>query len=163
MLAVQPQSDEQELLLVITDATVEDDLRALLVLDQRVPDPGAIAVSANHGLVTLRGTVGRFSARRAVVKDARSVQGVDEVDDQLQVRLLDEDRRDDAEIRGAALQALIWDADVPSEMVDVKVEDGWVTLKGDADYQFQSDAAFDDVARLYGVTGVTNEITVTTP
>jgi osmotically-inducible protein OsmY len=42
----------------------------------------------------------------------------------------------------------------------VKVQDGWITLKGDVSYQFQSDAAYDDVAVLYGVYGVTNEIKV---
>ena len=30
-------------------------------------------------------------------------------------------------------------------------------------YQFESDAAYDDVADLYGVVGVTNEIRVVTP
>jgi osmotically-inducible protein OsmY len=57
----------------------------------------------------------------------------------------------------------MWDAEVPAELIDVKVEDGWVTLKGDASFQFESDAAFDDVASLYGVTGITNKIRVTTP
>jgi osmotically-inducible protein OsmY len=148
---------------VISNATIEDDLRELLVLDQRIADPGAIAVSAHDGRATLRGTVGSFAARRAAVKDARSVDGVDEVDDQLQVRLLDEDRREDAEIRGAVLQNLIWDAEVPAEWIDVKVDEGWVTLKGDVNYQFQSDAAYEDVARLQGVIGLTNEIRVQTP
>ncbi len=146
-----------------TNATIEDDVRAVLLFDQRVPDPGAIAVSADDGLVTLRGTVGSFGVRRAAVKDTRGVEGVEEVADELQVRLLDEDRREDAEIRGAALQGLMWDAEVPAELIDVKVEDGWVTLKGDAFFQFQSDAAYDDVARLYGIVGITNEIRVTTP
>ena len=57
--------------------------------------------------------------------------------------------------RGHALQRLIWDSEVPGDYLDVHVEDGWVTLKGDVDFQFQSDAAFDDVAHLHGVTGVT--------
>jgi osmotically-inducible protein OsmY len=148
---------------VNSDVAIEDDLRELLLVDQRISDPGAIAVSANHGLVTLRGTVGTFAARRAAVKDARSVEGVDEVDDQLQVRLLDEDRRADADIRGVVLQTLEWDSRVPAELIDVKVADGWITLKGDANYQFQSDAAFDDVTRLGGVIGITNEIRVPTP
>lgn len=58
---------------------------------------------------------------------------------------------------------LIWDAEVPSDSIDVKVQDGWVTLKRDVSFQFQTDAAHDDVSRLYGVTGVTNEIKVTNP
>ena len=46
--------------------------------------------------------------------------------------------------------------------IDVKVTDGWVTLKGEVRHQFESDAAFDDVARLEGVGGITNEIRVVT-
>jgi osmotically-inducible protein OsmY len=91
------------------------------------------------------------------------IPDVRDVYDELQVRLLNDNRREDAEIRGAALQRLMWDADLPSGSLDVKVTDGWVTIEGDVDFQFQSDEAFDDVATLFGVVGVTNEIRVTTP
>jgi osmotically-inducible protein OsmY len=148
---------------VITNASIEDDLRSTFVFDQRISDPVEIAVSADGGTVTLRGTVGSFGERRAAVKDARNAEGVYDVIDEIQVRLLDEYRREDSEIRGAALQVLMWDIEVPAELTDVKVEDGWVTLKGDVSFQFQSDAAFDDVASLYGVVGITNDIRVTTP
>ena len=93
-------------------------------------------------------------------EDAKKIEGVYEVDDQLKVNLIGADRREDDEIRGVALQALIWDTEVPSDSVDVKVKDGWITLEGDVSYQFESDAAYDDVASLYGVYGVTNEIKV---
>jgi osmotically-inducible protein OsmY len=136
---------------------------ARLNLDPRIPDSTEIAVSADGGIVSLRGTVESFGQRRAAAGDARKIDGVYEVDDQLKVSLLGSDRRQDDEIRGAALQILIWDAEVPSDLVEVKVQDGWVTLKGDVSYQFESDAAYDDVASLYGVYGVTNEIRVTNP
>ena len=131
-----------------------------LDLDPRIPDPIEIAVSADAGVVTLRGTVERFSQRRAAVQDVKKIDGVYDVDDQLKVSLAGADRREDDEIRGVALQALIWDTEVPSDTVDVKVDEGWITLKGDVSFQFQSDAAYDDVASLYGVYGVTNEIRV---
>ena len=79
------------------------------------------------------------------------------------MNLLGENRRGDDELRGVALQLLIWDVEVPAESVDVKVNEGWVTLKGLVEYQFQTDAAFDDIASLYGVIGITNEIEVSTP
>ena len=91
------------------------------------------------------------------------MEGVYDVDNQLRIDLLGKARREDNEMRGAALQNLIWDVEVPSDLVDVKVHDGWVTLQGDVSYQFESDAAYDDVSRLYGVYGVTNEIRVITP
>jgi osmotically-inducible protein OsmY len=145
---------------VLTNTSLEDAVIDSLNLDPRIPDASEIAVSFDGGTVTLRGTVERFSQRRAAVEDAKRIEGVDEVDDQLKVNLIGADRREDDEIRGVALQALIWDTDVPSDMVDVKVDDGWITLKGDVRYQFESDAAYEDVASLYGVYGVTNEIKV---
>jgi osmotically-inducible protein OsmY len=146
----------------IINASTEDAVREVLSLDQRIPDPEQVAVSADAGVVTLRGTVGSFGQRRAAVHDAANVVGVDDVNDALKVRLLDESRREDADIRGMALQILMWDADVPAELIDVKVDEGWVTLTGDVSYQFESDAAFEDVADMLGVVGVTNSIRVTT-
>lgn len=145
---------------MLTNTSLEGAVIDSLDRDPRLPDSAEIAVSADGGVVTLRGTVESLSQRRAATKDAKKIDGVYEVDDQLKVNLLGADRREDDEIRGIALQALIWDTEVPSDLVDVKVDDGWITLKGDVSYQFQSDAAYDDVASLYGVYGVTNEIKV---
>jgi osmotically-inducible protein OsmY len=139
---------------------IEANVLERLRKDRRLPSPEEIAVKAFGPEVTLRGTVGSFAQRRAAVKVARSVEGVSEVNDQLRVRLLDRYEREDAEIRGAALQRLAWDAEIPSESIEVEVRDGWVTLKGEVDFQFQSDAAFDDVSKLRGVIGITNAIRV---
>jgi osmotically-inducible protein OsmY len=148
---------------MLTSTTMEDEIRSTLDDDPRIPDPSEIAISADSGLVTLRGTIGSFRQRRAAVSDARAVDQDYEVLDELRVRLLNDSTRQDADIRGIALQILMWDVEVPSESVDVNVREGWVTLKGDVTYQFESDAAFEDVAGLYGVTGVTNEIKVIEP
>jgi osmotically-inducible protein OsmY len=145
------------------NSPLEDDVITRLEDDPRIVDSAEIAVVGDRGIVTLRGTVGRFSQRRAAEHDARAARGVDEVINHLKVNLLGADRRLDDEIRGAALQRLHWDAEVPSDLIDVKVNDGWITLKGDVSYQFESDAAYDDVASLYGVLGVTNEIIVSNP
>jgi osmotically-inducible protein OsmY len=145
------------------NSPLESDVIARLEGDPRIADSAEIAVVGDGGIVTLRGTVERFSQRRAAERDARAVDGVYEVINHLKVNLPGADRREDDEIRGAALQRLIWDAEVPSESIDVTVQDSWVTLTGDISFQFQSDAAYDDVSRLYGVAGVTNEITVTSP
>jgi BON domain len=148
---------------VLTNSPLADEVLDSLGLDPRIPDSAEIAVAADGGTVTLRGTVESFAQRRAAAQDANKIEGVYDVDDQLKVNLLGSDRREDDEIRGAALQALIWDVEVPSDSVDVKIDDGWVTLKGNVSYQFESDAAYDDVANLYGVYGITNEIKVTNP
>jgi osmotically-inducible protein OsmY len=133
-----------------TEDRVRDDVRAQLASDPRLPYPDEIAINYDGFAVTLRGTVGSFAQLRAAVADARRTPGVEDVFDELQVRILDVDRRRDAEIRGAALQRLISDAELADLYVDVSVKDGWVTLKGEVGHQHQSDAAFDRVASLTG-------------
>ncbi|MEA2315839.1 MAG: hypothetical protein QOD44_28 [Solirubrobacteraceae bacterium] len=144
----------------ITSDRIIDDVRAELANDPRIPYPEEIAVESFGNSVTLRGTVGSFAQQRAAVSGARRTRGVVDVLDELQVRMLDRYRREDAEIRGVSLQRLAWDSEIPGDYLDVHVKDGWVTLKGDVDFQFQSDIAFDAVASLHGVTGVTNHIKV---
>jgi osmotically-inducible protein OsmY len=143
-----------------TNDEIAHAVRSALSDDPRLPLADEIAIEAYDGLVTLRGTVGSFAQERAAVADARRQRGVYDVYDGLQVRLLNEDRRADAEIRGAALQRLVEDPMLDADYLDVRVKDGWVTLTGDADRQFQSDKAFDHIMSVRGVTGVTNEIRV---
>ena len=139
---------------------IDDEVRAAIDHDPRIPHTGEVAVFERDGVVTLRGSVGSFRQRRAAAQIARSVPGVRDVVDELRIDL--QDRFEDDQIRGAALQALIWDPDVPDERIDVTVKNGWLTLKGDVRHQHESDAAFEDVSRLRGVGGITNEIRVTT-
>jgi len=143
-----------------TTDRIQDDVRNAIADDPRIAFPNEIAVEAVGDSVLLRGTVGGFGEKQAAIADARRTRGVFTVDDELRVRLMDRDRREDAEIRGAALQRLMWDPQLVADYLNVEVKDGWVTLTGDVDHQYQSNKAFDHVASLYGVTGVTNEIQV---
>jgi osmotically-inducible protein OsmY len=145
----------------ILSPQIEKDVRAELAGDRRIPFPDEIAVEAYLDTITLRGTVGSFSERRAAVDDARRTRGVVDVYDELRVRLLNDDRRADAEIRGEALQKLVSDPALPGEYLDVHVSDGWVTLKGVVDHQYQSDDAYEHLAGLDGITGITNALKVT--
>jgi len=148
---------------VSTQVSIEAAVTEALRSDPRVPHPEEIAVTVEEDAVTLRGTVGSFSQRRAAVRDSRKVDGVHYVYDDLLVRLLDAAGRSDAELRGMVLQAIAWDTEAPADLIDVKVQDGWVTLRGTVSWQFQSDAAYDDVASLFGVIGITNDIRVVNP
>ena len=145
---------------MIDDKHIAEEVRATLESDSRVPHPGEIAASATASTVTLRGTVGSFGQRRAAVEIARSVPGVRGVTNELRVDL--RDRSEDDEVRGAALQALMSNAAVPADRVDVGVAAGWLTLKGKVKHQQESDAAFEAVSGLPGVGGITNEIKVIT-
>ena len=128
-----------------------------LFWDPKITSTEAIAVSADDGAVTLRGTVGSFRQKREAQKAAERVWGVMSVDNQLNVRLLDEYRREDADLRGDVLQALMLDSLVPTT-VDAKVDDGFVTLTGTVDWQYQRDEAEFVAGNLLGVVAIENDI-----
>ena len=125
-------------------------------------DNAAIAVSADDGVVTLGGTVGTLRQKREAKKDAERVWGVKSVNNDLQVRLLNDDRREDADLRGAVLQALMLDSLVPAT-VDADVDVGMVTLKGQANWHFQRDEAETVATNVAGVVSVDNAIELVPP
>jgi osmotically-inducible protein OsmY len=139
---------------------ITDQIRATLERDDRVPHPAEVAVSEQHGTVTLRGSVGTPHQRQAIVRIARAVPGVLSVEDELS--LDPRDRWQDNEVRGAALQALMSNDAVPADRIDVTVANGWLTLKGEVKHQRENDAAFESVSALPGVGGITNEVKVIT-
>jgi osmotically-inducible protein OsmY len=143
-----------------TDRQLEDDVRAELDWDPAIDDPDEIAVAAHAGHVTLRGTVPSFHQRRTAVAAAKRVRGTFDVDDQLSVRLMDELAREDAELRGAVLQAFAWNVQVPAAQIDVAVDGGHARLSGRVDWPYQRAAAEDTVSTMEGVVGVRNEIEV---
>jgi osmotically-inducible protein OsmY len=143
------------------DLELEEKVREALARDPRIGHHKAIAVCASAGVVTLRGTVESPKQRHAAVEAGRAVTGVEEVYEGLDVRPFPHDPRDD-ELRGAALQSLIWDERLHAHQIDVDVADAWVTLKGEVKHQHESDAAFEDVSKLDDVGGITNAIKVVT-
>jgi len=145
----------------MTNEELELSVTDELVWDPKV-DSDTIAVSAEDGTVTLRGTVGSFRAKREAQKAAQRVYGVTFVNNDLDVRILTENRREDAELRGDVLQALILDSLVPGT-VDATVKDGFVTLTGTTDWQYQRDEAEFVAGNVVGVTGIENDLYLTTP
>jgi osmotically-inducible protein OsmY len=144
----------------MSNEQVIGEIRASLDSDPRLPHPVPVAVSEREGLVTLRGTVRSFRQRRAAIDIAKSTRGVSKVADEL---LVDpRDRARDPEIRGAALQALISDPEVPEDRIDVTVTDAWLTLTGAVKHQSDSNAAFEAVSHIAGAGGITNKIEVIT-
>jgi osmotically-inducible protein OsmY len=142
------------------DNVIVDEIRVALEQDPRLPHPTEVAVSEQAGTVTLRGSVASPGQRRAAVQIAKAVAGVRNVEDELRVD--PRDRFDDDQIRGLAIQALISDPEVPDERIEVTVADAWLTLKGEVKHQYESNAAFEAVSGVPGVSGITNEIKVIT-
>jgi osmotically-inducible protein OsmY len=143
------------------DNDLAADVSDELFWDPKV-DNAAIAVSANDGKITLRGTVGSLREKREAKKATQRVFGVISVDNQLQVKLMNDDKRADAELRGDVLQALMLDSLVP-KTVDAKVEDGFVNLTGTVDWQYQRDEAEFVASNIAGALDVFDDIELKHP
>jgi osmotically-inducible protein OsmY len=140
----------------MSDTDLQNDVTQELFRDPKL-DSKEIAVSIDDGKVTLRGTVGSLREKQEARRAAERVFGVVSVDNQLQVQLLDDWRREDAELRGDVLQALMLDSRVP-KTVDAKVTDGYVTLTGTAQWQYQRDEAEFVASNVAGAIDVFDEI-----
>ena len=123
-------------------------------------DATDIGVSVAEGVVTLRGNVRSFAEKVKAEHAALHVYGVKGVANDLAVHLVSAFERTDTEIAHSAVGALRWNIIVPKERVTVTVSNGWVTLEGSLDWQFQKDAAARAVRDLIGVKGLVNSISL---
>lgn len=143
----------------MTDKQLQDNVLAALDWDPSI-DAADIGVTVESGVVTLRGDIRTFAEKAAAERITLGVYGVKAVANDLNVRLGNGYNRTDTEIAQAALTALRWNTVVPHEKVAVTVTSGWITLKGEVDWNYQRVAAASIVRDLRGVRGVTNAITV---
>jgi osmotically-inducible protein OsmY len=142
-----------------TDEQIHKDVLSELKYDPRL-EPNEIGVAAKNGVVTLTGWVDSYTKRWAAEGAAHRVRGVKAVANDIEVRLPSSSERTDTDIAAAAVHALEWDAFLSPENIDVTVSKGWVTLKGEVEWQFQRQDAERVLRRLTGVKGVTNLIGV---
>jgi osmotically-inducible protein OsmY len=123
-------------------------------------DASDIGVSVDEGVVTLRGNVASYAEKVTAERVALRVYGVKGVANDLSVHLASLFERTDTEVAQAAVAALTWNTMVPHDRVTVTVANGWLTLKGTLDWQYQKDAAARAVRDLTGVKGLANSIIV---
>jgi osmotically-inducible protein OsmY len=143
----------------MTDKELKVHVQNALDWDPSV-DASDIGISADEGVVTLRGNVASYPEKVAAERDVLRLYGVKAVANDLAVHLGDLFARTDTEIAHAAVAALKWNAVVPKDAITVTVANGWLTLMGAVDWQFQRDAAYRTVRDLTGVKGVTNSVAV---
>lgn len=126
-------------------------------------DSTEIGVTADEGVVTLRGDVGSYTEKQAAERAVLHVYGVKAVANDLNVRLVSGYERTDTEVAQAAVAALKWNTIIPANRVTVTVTNGWVTLNGTLDQYYQTAAAERAVRDLRGVKGVSNCIVLQAP
>lgn len=142
-----------------TDAEIQHDVQDELKWEPYL-QASQIGVAVNHGIVTLSGEVDSYSKKLRAEEAAKRVSGVAAVVQEIDVKLSAFGKRTDSDIAEAALNALKWNTIVPHEKLQVKVENGWITLDGETEWEFEKTAARRAVEHLSGVKGVTNRMTV---
>jgi osmotically-inducible protein OsmY len=142
-----------------TDEDIQREVLAELKWEARL-QPNEIGVIVKDRVVTLTGWVDSYTKRWAAEDAAHRVRGVRAVANDIEVRLPHWSERTDADIAAAAVRALEWDAFLTPDKVEVTVSKGWVTLRGEVEWQYQKEEAERVVRRLMGVKGVTNGIVV---
>ena len=143
----------------MTNDELQRDVAAELSWDPKV-DGQEIVVSAEAGTITLCGTVASLRHKQEAGRAAARVYGVTKVCNQLQVRRADGSPRDDAELRGEVLDALMLDGTVPMT-VEAEARNGFITLTGTATWHYQRDEAEFLATSVPGVLAVDNGITLT--
>ena len=145
-----------------TDTEIRADVLRELQWDPRVTNANAIGVAVQDGAVMLTGNVRSYAEKVAATKAATRVDGVRAVADEIRVHLSD-DSRDDADIARDIVHVLEPNTQVPVGKVHARVQSGWVMLDGQVDYEYQHREVERMVRHIRGVTGITNNITVTPP
>ena len=140
-----------------SDSDIKRDVEAELQWDPDI-DATDIAVAVKGGVVTLTGFVRRYMHKWQAESDAKRVAGVTAVANDIEVRLPTGSERPDPEIARDAVAALHTELPYSSQNMKVVVKDGWITLEGSAEWNYQRTRTEDAVRRVKGIKGVVNLI-----
>jgi osmotically-inducible protein OsmY len=142
------------------DAWLVSKTKIALFADDRVSGRG-ITVDADHGVITLRGKVESAEAKAAAEQATTTVEGVTSVRNDLQVVATADrkavDRKDD-DIKKAVEDRISRDSRLKGADIDVRADNGIVTLTGSAK-DLGARARASEIARgVDGVRAVKNEV-----
>jgi osmotically-inducible protein OsmY len=140
-----------------SDSDIKQDVEAELRYEPDL-DATDITVSVKNGVVTLSGFAKSYLQKYKAETVAKRVDGVVGVANEIEVRLPGIDERPDPEIAREATANLRLLLPYSSEHIKVVVNDGWLTLEGEVEWNFQRDYAEQAVRRIKGVKGITNLI-----
>jgi osmotically-inducible protein OsmY len=142
-----------------SDLQLKRDIEQELAWEPKV-NAAQIAVSVDHGAVTLLGNVDTYGERWAAAEATKRVAGVRSVAQDLNVNVLDDHKRNDSDIAAAVQRAFQWNVSVP-DTVTAEVRHGAVTLSGQVTWNSEREAADQAVRYLKGVVGLHNLVTLT--
>lgn len=142
-----------------TDKELQRNVIAELEWEPSV-DSADIGVSVADGVVTLNGFVKSYAEKLSAEKAARRVHGVKAIAQDLKVRFAGAAKTADSDIAKRIIDIFAWNSLIPADTIQVKVQDGWVSLSGQANWHYQSKEAERAASQISGVIGVSNQISI---
>ncbi len=119
-----------------------------------------IGVTVDDGVVTLSGRVNNYAQKLNAEQAAQRVAGVKVVAEDIEVVIPGKSELSDTDIAIAVKNALKWHSAVNEDLIEIKVEDGWVYLDGTAEWEYQKKAADNAVKDIVGVARIINRISL---
>jgi len=142
-----------------TDSDIKRDVENELRWDPDI-DATDVAVTVRDGVVTLAGFVRSYSQKWEAERDSKRVSGVVGIANDIEVRLPAIDQRPDPDIARDVVAAIQTQLPFWHDHIKPVVKNGWVTLEGDAEWNFQRERAESAVRHVRGAKGVSNLIVV---
>ena len=142
-----------------SDMHIQQDIIAELKWNPSI-DATHIQVEVLNGDVTLTGRVSNQAEKLNVERSIQRVSGVNAVIADLECLMPESSKKSDIEITFRAINLLQWMTYWVESSIEIVVENGWVTLSGEVDWQYQKEAANNIIRHLIGVVGIVNKITI---
>ncbi|NNE40729.1 MAG: BON domain-containing protein [Marinicaulis sp.] len=139
------------------DERIRNDIQEEIAWDPRVKTTD-IGVTVKNGAVRLTGTVASYAERYAAETAAKRVKGVHAVAEDIEISLPNDDKVTDEVIAERISNLLEWNVIIPDPHIQAEVRNGYVTLTGEVDWNFERDTIKNQVIHMYGVRGVDNRV-----
>jgi osmotically-inducible protein OsmY len=119
-----------------------------------------IGVTVKDGIVSLTGSVDSYAKKIEAENAAKNVGGVKAIVENITIHYSNIKDKNNLDIAQEVLSALKWNWEIPNDTVKVSVENGWVTLEGVLEWNFQRESAKKSIKNIIGLKGITDKITL---
>ncbi len=144
-----------------TDLELQQDVIEELQRESSV-NAADLGVEVHQGVVTLSGHVVNFAEKIAAERATQRVAGVKALTIRIEIMPASCGGPNDIDIARSAQDALRGVTYMPKDSVKVMVENGWITLSGEVEGDYQRRNAVDTVSHLAGVKGVSDIVRLRT-
>jgi len=142
------------------NAELQKDVQAAIQWEPLL-NAAEIGVTVKDGVVSLTGTVDSYSKKTEAENAAKGVVGVKAVVEEIKIKYSNMyGKKDDGEIATEIIEALKLNYQIPGDKIKIKVENGWVTLEGELEWNYQKEEVKNIIKNLTGVMGIINNVSV---